>query len=382
MSKREAEATMNTCEMLNKHGACMTPQKAPRPACGQARRQRLTRPTLPVRASEQPSAHEAEAGAAPSRDPPPSATTSANSTRSFGLFKTKSGLDISLGMTELFWRASERGELSLELVRKTLPADVLTLDDVAKVCRSLTQAGVKLADAAVLESIKPTVPRPPAESIYLKEDTASFQNSLQPTREAQRGPECTPAALLGRMEEADLEMRHILYELLALARNIAANVRASQQFLNHALKSHASVCQMPLIDVERQTIEALEEFARMPCEVFLRDCDRLEAAAARFQQARSELIRSHLYLVASIAGTYLNRGLPPHQLVRDGISGLIRAVGKFGYQREGRFSGYAACWIRQRIRGVLPARLCSEESPTQRAASDNTTNSEQSITGN
>ena len=132
---------------------------------------------------------------------------------------------------------------------------------------------------------------------------------------------------------------------------------------------------MTLVDVERQTVETMEEFVRMPCEVFLRNCTQLKTAETRFQRARSELIRGHLHLAASIAETYSNRGLTLPELIRAGIFGLIRAVGKFGYRREWRFSAYAACWIRKSIRDALAAQACAGRSPPPPTISEKETNS-------
>jgi hypothetical protein len=130
-------------------------------------------------------------------------------------------------------------------------------------------------------------------------------------------------------------------EMSAIAQNIAARFRASQHVLQEAQRGRDSVCQS-LVDVERQTIDAMEEFVHLPCELFLRNCIQLKAAETRYQQARCELIRAHLHLVASMAGTYSNRGLPLPKLARHGVLGLLRAVKKFDYRHDWNFPTYAA----------------------------------------
>jgi DNA-directed RNA polymerase sigma subunit (sigma70/sigma32) len=144
--------------------------------------------------------------------------------------------------------------------------------------------------------------------------------------------------------------------MMAFAQSIDAQFRASQRALRQAALRHGSVCQMPRVDVEMQTIERLEELVRMPCEMFLRNYFLSNMAAWSFRQARRDLIEDHLHLVASIAVTYSNRGLPLPRLVREGIAGLIRAVEKFGNRLQWSFSTYAACWIRQNIRAALAAQ--------------------------
>jgi hypothetical protein len=148
----------------------------------------------------------------------------------------------------------------------------------------------------------------------------------------------------------------VIREIAETAQHFAAEFQASQQAFHQARRSCASVCQMSPVDVDLQTLESMEEFVRMPCEVFLGNCARLEAAEKRFQQARCELIQGHLHMVASVAATCSNRDIILPRLIREGISGLIQAVEEFGYGHERKFSTYAACGIRHSIRDALAAK--------------------------
>ena len=67
------------------------------------------------------------------------------------------------------------------------------------------------------------------------------------------------------------------------------------------------------------------------------------------QQATDEMIRANLRLVVSIAKKYQNRGLALPDLVQEGNTGLMHAVGKFDYRRGFKFSTYAIWWIRQSL---------------------------------
>ena len=65
--------------------------------------------------------------------------------------------------------------------------------------------------------------------------------------------------------------------------------------------------------------------------------------------AREELIKSNLRLVVSIARRYVGKGLPLLDLIQEGNLGLMKAIDKFDYTLNLKFSTYATWWIRQAI---------------------------------
>jgi RNA polymerase primary sigma factor len=69
--------------------------------------------------------------------------------------------------------------------------------------------------------------------------------------------------------------------------------------------------------------------------------------------AKQTMIESNLGLVHAIAGRYRRPGVAFADLVQEGTIGLIRAVEKFDYRRDVRFSTYATWWIRRAIRDAI-----------------------------
>jgi RNA polymerase primary sigma factor len=80
----------------------------------------------------------------------------------------------------------------------------------------------------------------------------------------------------------------------------------------------------------------------------------IEDCQKRAVESRQRLIMSNMRLVMHIANHYNTiTGLDYLDLIQEGTIGLIRAVEKFDYSLELRFSTYATWWIRQSITRAL-----------------------------
>lgn len=93
----------------------------------------------------------------------------------------------------------------------------------------------------------------------------------------------------------------------------------------------------------------LKEIGRVP---LLSSEEEIELAK-RIQQgdkeAKKHLAEANLRLVVSIAKRYGGRGMSFLDLIQEGNLGLIKAVEKFDYTKNFKFSTYATWWIRQSI---------------------------------
>jgi RNA polymerase primary sigma factor len=65
--------------------------------------------------------------------------------------------------------------------------------------------------------------------------------------------------------------------------------------------------------------------------------------------ARQRLIESNLRLVVTIAKPYRGRGIDLLDLIQEGTVGLVKAVDKYDWRRDTKFSTYASWWIRHGI---------------------------------
>src|SRR5712691_12918482 len=76
----------------------------------------------------------------------------------------------------------------------------------------------------------------------------------------------------------------------------------------------------------------------------------LHRLQTRAESAKQELVARNLRLVISVAREFTYTGIPLTDLIQEGNIGLMRAVDKFDYRRNLKFSTYAVWWIQQAVR--------------------------------
>ena len=79
----------------------------------------------------------------------------------------------------------------------------------------------------------------------------------------------------------------------------------------------------------------------------------LHRLRTRAESAKQELVARNLRLVISVAREFTYTGIPLTDLIQEGNIGLMRAVDKFDYRRNLKFSTYAVWWIKQSIRRAV-----------------------------
>ncbi|MCQ2451059.1 MAG: RNA polymerase sigma factor RpoD [Clostridia bacterium] len=93
----------------------------------------------------------------------------------------------------------------------------------------------------------------------------------------------------------------------------------------------------------------LREIGRVPLLTFEQEIELAKKIAEGDEYAKQRLTEANLRLVVSIAKKYVGRGMFFLDLIQEGNVGLIKAVEKFDYTKEYKFSTYATWWIRQAI---------------------------------
>jgi len=111
---------------------------------------------------------------------------------------------------------------------------------------------------------------------------------------------------------------------------------------------------LPVLSSDAGFFTYLREIRKIPS----LEPDEEYMLAKRFKEhddtkAAHKLVTSHLKLVAKIAMSYRNYGMPVAELVSEGNLGLMQAVKKFEPDKGFRLSTYAMWWIKSSIQEYI-----------------------------
>ena len=81
----------------------------------------------------------------------------------------------------------------------------------------------------------------------------------------------------------------------------------------------------------------------------------VQTTCSDYNLVRGRFVERNLYLVIGMSNNYRTYGVPVMDLIQEGNAALIRAVEKFDWRKEVRFSTYGAFWVRQAVERMITA---------------------------
>jgi RNA polymerase primary sigma factor len=106
--------------------------------------------------------------------------------------------------------------------------------------------------------------------------------------------------------------------------------------------------------MNEDTLQAyLQEIGRYPLLTRAEEVQLAKRVEAGDESARKRMTEANLRLVVTIAKTYQRPGADLLDLIQEGTVGLMRAVDRYDWRRDVKFSTYAAWWIRHGITQAL-----------------------------
>jgi len=119
---------------------------------------------------------------------------------------------------------------------------------------------------------------------------------------------------------------------------------------------------------DKDSLDAfLKAISKIPLLSREEEIELAKRAKAGDKEALKKLVESNLRFVVSVAKKYLGCGLPLHDLIAEGILGLIEAARRFDPDKGVKFISYAVWWIRQSIMQALAQQTGAVKIPVKQA---------------
>ena len=100
----------------------------------------------------------------------------------------------------------------------------------------------------------------------------------------------------------------------------------------------------------------LKEIGRIPLLTAEEELELGRQIAEGDTEARRKMEEANLRLVVAVAKHYAGKGMQFMDLIQEGNIGLMRAVEKYDFTKENRFSTYAVWWIKEAILRALDSQ--------------------------
>jgi RNA polymerase primary sigma factor len=160
------------------------------------------------------------------------------------------------------------------------------------------------------------------------------------------------------LEELNKQFKKIYNSISDVIASIKAN--GNKHYNSYLIKARESLESLSMdifSQVYKSTLERVinndNEFQPHSLKDLINAYNKLEDEANKLLRAKKKLIETSSDLVEAIARNYLNRGIDFLDLIQYGNIGLLKALEKYSYEKDTKFTTYARWWIRQKIKRAI-----------------------------
>jgi RNA polymerase primary sigma factor len=188
--------------------------------------------------------------------------------------------------------------------------------------------------------------------IYMLMQEPQMRQAIERAQEAGELNEDELTALVAELDLSDDDTTALRNELAELGVDVVAVLELDQSGAESATEPEPAPGWYAPASVDALDLY-LAQIGRTPLLTKHEEQQLAQRIEAGDEAAKRRMVEANLRLVVSIAKKYRGHGVGFLDLIQEGTIGLVRAVEKFEWRRNLKFSTYATWWIRQAVQRAV-----------------------------
>jgi RNA polymerase primary sigma factor len=190
------------------------------------------------------------------------------------------------------------------------------------------------------------------ERDYMLMQEPQMRQAIERAQEAGELNEDELTALVAELDLSDEDTTALRNELAELGVDVVAVLELDQSGAESATETEPAPGWYAPASVDALDLY-LAQIGRTPLLTKHEEQQLAQRIEAGDEAAKRRMVEANLRLVVSIAKKYRGHGVGFLDLIQEGTIGLVRAVEKFEWRRNLKFSTYATWWIRQAVQRAV-----------------------------
>jgi RNA polymerase primary sigma factor len=196
------------------------------------------------------------------------------------------------------------------------------------------------------------IARTKERDIYMLMQEPQMRQAIERAQEAGELNEDELTALVAELDLSDEDTTALRNELAELGVDVVAVLELDQSGADSATEPEPAPGWYAPASVDALDLY-LAQIGRTPLLTKHEEQQLAQRIEAGDDAAKRRMVEANLRLVVSIAKKYRGHGVGFLDLIQEGTIGLVRAVEKFEWRRNLKFSTYATWWIRQAVQRAV-----------------------------